>query len=121
MGRWYCRLPLLLLFLVPGSSRASESNFELPDNAKQCFHGDIMQGTKGTLQFQEALKSVIDHQTHFRLREAQGRSSAEDLNTRVAYWLVREALILLAVSIAQVLLLKSFFSDKRTRTTCVES
>ncbi|XDA75068.1 hypothetical protein R6Z07F_005292 [Ovis aries] len=52
MGRWYCGLPLLLLFLVPGSSRASESNFELPDNAKQCFHGDIMQGTKGTLQFQ---------------------------------------------------------------------
>ena len=29
----------------------------------------------------EALKSVIDYQTHFRLREAQGRSSAEDLNT----------------------------------------
>uniref|UniRef100_A0AC11CAZ9 Uncharacterized protein n=1 Tax=Ovis aries TaxID=9940 RepID=A0AC11CAZ9_SHEEP len=190
-------LPLLLLFLVPGSSSASESNFELPDNAKQCFQEDITQGTKGTLQFQvitgghcdvdcrledpdgnglykemkkqydnhtftaskngpykfcfskefstfthktvyfdfqggedppllpgenrEALKSVIDHQTHFRLREAQGRSSAEDLNTRVAYWLVREALILLVVSIAQVLLLKSFFSDKRTRTTCVES
>lgn len=60
------------------------------------------------VSIQEALKSVIDHQTH-SLREAQGRSSAEDLNTRVAYWLVREALILLAVSIAQVLLLKSFF------------
>ena len=52
MGRWYCRLPLLLLFLVPGSSSASESNFELPDNAKQCFQEDITQGTKGTLQFQ---------------------------------------------------------------------
>ena len=52
MGRWYCRLLLLLLFLVPGSSSASESTFELPDNAKQCFHEDITQGTKGTLQFQ---------------------------------------------------------------------
>ncbi|KAM7243864.1 hypothetical protein CapIbe_004472 [Capra ibex] len=52
MGRWYCRLLLLLLFLVPGSSSASESTFKLPDNAKQCFHEDITQGTKGTLQFQ---------------------------------------------------------------------
>ena len=60
----------------------------------------------------EALKSVIDYQTHFQLREAQGRSSGEDLNTRVTYWLVREALILLVVSIAQVLLLKSFSQIK---------
>ncbi|NXD18533.1 TMED7 protein, partial [Nothocercus nigrocapillus] len=69
----------------------------------------------------EALKSVIDYQTHFRLREAQGRSRAEDLNTRVAYWSIGEAIILLVVSIGQVFLLKSFFSDKRTTTTCVGS
>ncbi|KAB0386402.1 hypothetical protein FD755_001358 [Muntiacus reevesi] len=37
-----------------------------------------------------SLKSVIDYQTQFLLREAQGRSSTEDLNTRVAYWLVRK-------------------------------
>lgn len=42
------------------------------------------------VSIQEALKSVIDYQTQFLLREAQGRSSAEDLNTRVAYWLVRK-------------------------------
>ena len=64
------------------------------------------------VSIQEALKSVIDYQTHFQLREAQGRSSGEDLNTRVTYWLVREALILLVVSIAQVLLLKSFSQIK---------
>uniref|UniRef100_A0A8C6FSX3 GOLD domain-containing protein n=2 Tax=Moschus TaxID=68410 RepID=A0A8C6FSX3_MOSMO len=51
VGRWYCRLLLLLLFLVPGSGSASEINFELSDNAKQCFHEDIMQGTKCTLEF----------------------------------------------------------------------
>uniref|UniRef100_A0A8C0EF24 GOLD domain-containing protein n=1 Tax=Bubo bubo TaxID=30461 RepID=A0A8C0EF24_BUBBB len=65
--------------------------------------------------------SVIDYQTHFRLREAQGRSRAEDLNTRVAYWSIGEAIILLVVSIGQVFLLKSFFSDKRTTTTRVGS
>ncbi|KAL1773823.1 transmembrane emp24 domain-containing protein 7 [Sigmodon hispidus] len=211
-GGWGCRLLPLLLLLLPGPSGASEITFELPDNAKQCFYEDIIQGTKCTLEFQvitgghydvdcrledpdgkvlykemkkqydsftftasrngtykfcfsnefstfthktvyfdfqvgedpplfpsenrvsaltqmesacvsihEALKSVIDYQTHFRLREAQGRSRAEDLNTRVAYWSVGEALILLVVSIGQVFLLKSFFSDKRTTTTRVGS
>uniref|UniRef100_A0ABM5FT16 Uncharacterized protein isoform X3 n=1 Tax=Pogona vitticeps TaxID=103695 RepID=A0ABM5FT16_9SAUR len=168
---------LLLLLNLGWAARASEITFELPDNAKQCFYEEIVQGTKCTLEFQvitgghydvdcrledpdgivlykemkkqydsftftasrngtykfcfsnefstfthktvyfdfqvgddpplfpsenrvtaltqmesacvsihEALKSVIDYQTHFRLREAQGRSRAEDLNTRVAYW-----------------------------------
>lgn len=31
----------------------------------------------------EALKSIRDFQTHHRLREAQGRVFAEDLNERV--------------------------------------
>ncbi|XP_075345328.1 transmembrane emp24 domain-containing protein 7 isoform X2 [Mycteria americana] len=139
----------LMLLLVACVARASEITFELPDNAKQCFYEEIVQGTKCTLEFQvgedpplfpsenrataltqmesacvsihEALKSVIDYQTHFRLREAQGRSRAEDLNTRVAYWSIGEAVILLVVSIGQVFLLKSFFSDKRTTTTRVGS
>eukprot|EP00075_Anas_platyrhynchos_P013630 XP_027302883.1 transmembrane emp24 domain-containing protein 7 [Anas platyrhynchos] len=126
-------LLLVLLVLRACAARASEITFELPDNAKQCFYEEIAQGTKCTLEFQvagmesacvsihEALKSVIDYQTHFRLREAQGRSRAEDLNTRVAYWSIGEAIILLVVSIGQVFLLKSFFSDKRTTTTRVGS
>ncbi|MEE6508153.1 hypothetical protein FKM82_019432 [Ascaphus truei] len=207
---WWSFLSLLLLSL--GCADASEITFELPDNAKQCFYEDVIQGTKCTLEFQvitgghydvdcrledpdgivlykemkkqydsftfaasrngtykfcfsnefstfthktvyfdfqvgedpplfpnenrataltqmesacvsihEAYKSVMDYQTHFRLREAQGRSRAEDLNTRVAYWSVGEAAILLVVSIGQVFLLKSFFSDKRTTTTRVGS
>lgn len=80
-----------------------------------------LQMESACVSIHEALKSVIDYQTHFRLREAQGRSRAEDLNTRVAYWSVGEALILLVVSIGQVFLLKSFFSDKRTTTTRVGS
>ncbi|XP_010612462.1 transmembrane emp24 domain-containing protein 7 [Fukomys damarensis] len=81
----------------------------------------LTQMESACVSIHEALKSVIDYQTHFRLREAQGRSRAEDLNTRVAYWSVGEALILLVVSIGQVFLLKSFFSDKRTTTTRVGS
>lgn len=61
----------------------------------------------------EALNTVIDSQTHYRLREAQDRSRAEDLNGRVSYWSVGETLILFVVSIGQVMLLKSFFTEKR--------
>ncbi|XP_010219238.1 PREDICTED: uncharacterized protein LOC104573711 [Tinamus guttatus] len=81
----------------------------------------LTQMESACVSIHEALKSVIDYQTHFRLREAQGRSRAEDLNTRVAYWSVGEAIILLVVSVGQVFLLKSFFSDKRTTTTRVGS
>ncbi|NXJ71436.1 TMED3 protein, partial [Rostratula benghalensis] len=61
----------------------------------------------------EALNTVIDSQTHYRLREAQDRSRAEDLNGRVSYWSVGETFILFVVSVGQVMLLKSFFTEKR--------
>ncbi len=99
-------------------------NFEPPDKypllvfAFICYH---LQMESACVSIHEALKSVIDYQTHFRLREAQGRSRAEDLNTRVAFWSIGEAIILLVVSISQVVLLRSFFSDKKTTTTRVGS
>uniref|UniRef100_A0A8C4WZT8 Transmembrane p24 trafficking protein 7 n=1 Tax=Eptatretus burgeri TaxID=7764 RepID=A0A8C4WZT8_EPTBU len=62
----------------------------------------------------EALKSVIGYQTHHRLEEAQDRYQAEDLNSRVNLWSVGETVILLLVGIGQVMLLKSFFSEKKT-------
>lgn len=60
--------------------------------------------------------AAIDSQMRYRLREAQDRSRAEDLNDRVAYWSVGETLVLLAVSISQVGLLKSFFTEKQPAT-----
>lgn len=44
--------PLLLVALAACAARASEITFELPDNAKQCFYEEIVQGTKCTLEFQ---------------------------------------------------------------------
>ncbi|KAK3092664.1 hypothetical protein FSP39_005599 [Pinctada imbricata] len=61
----------------------------------------------------EALNDVIDVQTHFRLREAQGRVFAEDLNGRVNYWSIGETIIILIIGIGQVFILKSFFTDKK--------
>ncbi|VDI79848.1 p24 family protein gamma-3 [Mytilus galloprovincialis] len=62
----------------------------------------------------EDLRNILDDQTHHRLREAQGRVFAENLNDRVFYWSLGQSLIILFVGIGQVLVLRSFFTDKRT-------
>lgn len=61
----------------------------------------------------ENLKSIIDYQTHHRLREAQGEEFAELLNERVHIWSAGQALIILLVGAGQILILRSFFTDKR--------
>lgn len=66
------------------------------------------------MSIHEILKVVADSQTKYRLREAQDRIRAEDLNARVSYWSIGEAFIICTVSIGQVLMLKSFFKEKKT-------
>ncbi|XP_002737106.1 transmembrane emp24 domain-containing protein 3-like [Saccoglossus kowalevskii] len=200
-----CSICLLVLLLAFAFSRAVELTFELPDNARQCFHEEIDEGVKVRLEFQvvtggrydvdaivespqggilyketkkqydsftwktdrkgvykfcfsnefstfahkvvyfdfmvgdddllsnevgkhataltlmetscvgvhEALKVVIDYQTHFRLREAQSRVRAEHMNERIQYWSVGQAVVILVTSLGQILILRSFFTEKR--------
>lgn len=61
-----------------------------------------------------SLKTVVDYQTHHKLRESQGRSFAEDVNERVQYWSVGQTVIILVAGIGQVLVLRSFFSEHKT-------
>lgn len=67
-------------------------------------------------EIHQSLKSVIDYQTHHRLRETQGRRRAEDLNNRVLWWSLMETVLMLFVSIAQVLTVKNLFSEKKSPT-----
>ncbi|GAA6101994.1 transmembrane emp24 domain-containing protein 3 [Tachysurus ichikawai] len=69
------------------------------------------------LSIHEILKVVADSQTKYRLREAQDRIRADDLNARVFYWSIGESLIVCVVSIGQVLMLRSFFKEKTTTRT----
>ncbi|XP_005934590.1 transmembrane emp24 domain-containing protein 3 [Haplochromis burtoni] len=61
----------------------------------------------------EILKVVADSQTWYRLREAQDRTKAEHLLERVTYWSIGETVLLFVIGIGQVMMLKSFFSDKK--------
>lgn len=73
----------------------------------------LTQMEMSTTTMHENMKTVVDYQTHHRLREAQGRAFAEDVNDRVQYWSLGQSIVILAVSIGQILILRSFFTDKR--------
>jgi len=61
----------------------------------------------------ENLNSVIDYQTHHRLRESQSRRRAEDLNERVMWWSIFETIAVLTIAIGQVMVLRNFFAEKK--------
>jgi len=74
----------------------------------------LTQLESSAVSIHESLKSVNNYQTHHRLREAQGRKRAEDLNERVLYWSVGETVAVLVIGLGQVLILKNFFSEKKS-------
>nr|XP_046236737.1 transmembrane emp24 domain-containing protein 3 [Scatophagus argus] len=61
----------------------------------------------------EILKVVADSQTWYRLREAHDRTKAEHLLERVTYWSIGETVLLFVIGIGQVVLLRSFFTEKK--------
>jgi len=61
----------------------------------------------------ENLNSIVDYQTHHRLRETQGRKRAEDLNERIMVWSAFVTVAIFIVGFGQIMVLKSFFSEKK--------
>lgn len=62
----------------------------------------------------KALNTILDFQTHHRLREAQSRKRAEDLNERVLLWSITETVAILLTAISQIIVLKRFFIEKKS-------
>lgn len=65
------------------------------------------------MSIHEILKVVADSQTWYRLREAHDRTKAEHLLERVTFWSVGETVLLFVIGIGQVMLLRSFFTEKK--------
>ncbi|KAJ3641027.1 hypothetical protein Zmor_027555 [Zophobas morio] len=61
----------------------------------------------------KALSTILDFQTHHRLREAQGRKRAEDLNERVLWWSIMESVAIITIAVGQVFVLKNFFTERK--------
>lgn len=73
----------------------------------------MLQMESSAQEIHKSLNSIIDYQTHHRLREAQGRKRAEDLNERVMWWSILETLAVLIITVGQVFVLKNFFAEKK--------
>ncbi|XP_018572358.1 transmembrane emp24 domain-containing protein 7 [Anoplophora glabripennis] len=77
-------------------------------------HATVMTQLEASAQdIHKSLNTILDYQTHHRLREAQGRKRAEDLNERVLWWSIMETLAVIMIGIGQVFVLKNFFTEKK--------
>lgn len=77
-------------------------------------HDTVMTQMELTAQdIHKALNTILDYQTHHRLREAQGRKRAEELNERVMWWSFMESIAIVVISLVQVFVLKNFFAEKK--------
>ncbi|XP_037937396.1 transmembrane emp24 domain-containing protein 3 [Teleopsis dalmanni] len=65
----------------------------------------------------KSLNDILDAQTHHRLREAQGRKRAEELNERVMWWSSMETAAVLVIGIVQIIVLRNFFTDRKPSQT----
>lgn len=62
----------------------------------------------------KSLNDILDAQTHHRLREAQGRKRAEELNETVMWWSCVETGAMILIGVGQILVLRNFFTDRKT-------
>ncbi|KAJ8967918.1 hypothetical protein NQ314_002577 [Rhamnusium bicolor] len=77
-------------------------------------HATVLTQLEASAQdIHKSLNTILDYQTHHRLREAQGRKRAEDLNERVLWWSIMETLAVITIAVGQVLVLKNFFTEKK--------
>ncbi|CAL7938674.1 unnamed protein product [Xylocopa violacea] len=82
--------------------------------AGQGEHITVMTQMESSAQeIHKHLNSILDYQTHHRLREAQGRKRAEELNTGVLLWSIMETLTILIISVGQVYVLRTFFTERK--------
>eukprot|EP00033_Pygsuia_biforma_P000395 GCRY01000472.1.p1 GENE.GCRY01000472.1~~GCRY01000472.1.p1 ORF type:complete len:220 (+),score=27.81 GCRY01000472.1:67-660(+) len=66
------------------------------------------------IQLSNGLSAIQSEQKHQRIRERVHRNTAESTNSRVLWWSIFEAIILLGMSVWQIVTLRKFFSSKTT-------
>lgn len=54
-----------------------------------------------------------DHQEYMRAREEQHRNTVSSINSKVYWWTLAEAVILVGMAVWQILYIRTFFEVKR--------
>eukprot|EP01133_Synstelium_polycarpum_P016920 gene16920-20127_t len=75
--------------------------------------GHITPLERSIMSLSDGVQAVKSEQNYFRMREAAHRNTAESTNSRVLWWSVFEAFILITMSVWQIYYLRRFFEVKR--------
>lgn len=78
-----------------------------------CLICNFLQMESSSADTHKALSTIIDFQTHHRLREAQGKKRADEMNERVLWWSVIQTFVIMLISVGQVIILKNFFTERK--------
>lgn len=73
-------------------------------------HKALTQLETSTLSIHENLNVIQRYQNFHRVKEANGRLAADSLRERVMWWSVGQSVIIISVGIAQVFVLRRFFT-----------
>ncbi|KAM9969594.1 hypothetical protein ACTFIR_001430 [Dictyostelium discoideum] len=74
---------------------------------------DLTPIERSIMTLSDGVIAVKNEQNYFKMREAAHRNTAESTNSRVLWWSVFEAFVLIALSIWQIYYLRRFFEVKR--------
>ena len=66
------------------------------------------------LTINENLNLIERYQNYHRLREANGRLAADALGQKVLWWSVGQSIVVMSVGVAQVYVLRRFFTVRKT-------
>ena len=61
----------------------------------------------------DKLNQIVDDQTHYRIREYQGREHAEELHEKVNIWSISQMGVIILVGLFQIYIIRSFFSSRK--------
>eukprot|EP00695_Tsukubamonas_globosa_P000177 TRINITY_DN1130_c0_g1_i1.p1 TRINITY_DN1130_c0_g1~~TRINITY_DN1130_c0_g1_i1.p1 ORF type:complete len:201 (-),score=50.08 TRINITY_DN1130_c0_g1_i1:66-668(-) len=68
---------------------------------------------RSIVRLSEGLNAIQNEQKYLRMRERTHRDTSESTNSRVLWWSIFEAFVLVGMSVLQVFFLKRFFEVKR--------
>lgn len=68
---------------------------------------------KELIELRQGLDSLKDHQSYMNQREDVHTSTLESINTKVTFWTVIEAIMLVGMALWQVTYISNFFETKR--------
>lgn len=87
-----------------------QDNFMEDGFLRGTFNTSVLTSVEAsTFRLHSTLNTISDFQTHYRLKESQGRLFADDLYSTVLKRSLLETILLITVSVLQVCIVKRFF------------